>query len=722
MPRDITVTFADGSSHVYQNAPDNITPEQVTERATKEFGQPVTALDGGATPAPKAGAPEQSVMGKAWDWLKGGLKEDARIADTTVRGGLLAITGAIGDLGALAIEKGTQGLLHSKTPPVKFEMRPSQALETLTGGPINLPQTTVGKYLGSAGENAVAAAMPLGRGAVMAKALLRPAAVGAVSGLGAEAADQASGGNNPLARVAGGLAAGIPASLLAARTPNAIKVVRDALKGTTEADWANAKATEKTLIEAGIPHLKSGLVGKHSTLDDVVAAAGTHPDARPVLTKAMAGIDQAAKSAVDQWMLKNMATGVKGRRGTLADVQQSADDFLSSLQSQAREAYKEALPPGMEAEHYAPAYVQALQRELMNRANAPDVGLNSAMGQLLQKVSSQLDPVIIKVPDGVTTTLQPVTKQIGNKVVNRFNPVETPVTKDVAQPITKGQVNRVLMEMNALPEAEGVKAFAQNTSKQLLKDFTPEFQPARDAMRQTIENVVEPAQKSLVGDIAKVGGGVRPDKTTAGDQIFRIVFNPDRPQGPEITKLTKQIGPDNMGELLREHIVQTSNKIFKKGSETELMRQPFRFSQALTGSAAQRENINAAIKAVSPHYGVDGEAAAHGFNRLINALDTTHFMQLPSSVDRAALGQQLGESATSLLVAPNSRLGRWFTEGARTRSVKKIADIVTSPDGLSQLERIAKTKEPSAAAALAKSIVSDSINEDKAQQAAQPKP
>lgn len=55
MPRNITVTFQDGTSHVYQNAPDDVTPEQVTERAQQEFGQPVTALDGGRqnTPAPK---------------------------------------------------------------------------------------------------------------------------------------------------------------------------------------------------------------------------------------------------------------------------------------------------------------------------------------------------------------------------------------------------------------------------------------------------------------------------------------------------------------------------------------------------------------------------------------------------------------------------------------------------------------------------------------------
>ena len=47
MPRDITVTFEDGSSHVYKNAPDDLTPEAVSARASQEFGKPVTGLDGG---------------------------------------------------------------------------------------------------------------------------------------------------------------------------------------------------------------------------------------------------------------------------------------------------------------------------------------------------------------------------------------------------------------------------------------------------------------------------------------------------------------------------------------------------------------------------------------------------------------------------------------------------------------------------------------------------
>lgn len=47
MPRNITVTFGDGSTHVYQNAPDTITPSDVQARAQQDFGKPVTGIDGG---------------------------------------------------------------------------------------------------------------------------------------------------------------------------------------------------------------------------------------------------------------------------------------------------------------------------------------------------------------------------------------------------------------------------------------------------------------------------------------------------------------------------------------------------------------------------------------------------------------------------------------------------------------------------------------------------
>src|SRR5580700_10983302 len=60
MPRNVTLDFDDGSSHVYQNVPDTVTPDQITQRASTEFtGKAIKNIDGGNTAAPVA-APKPS--------------------------------------------------------------------------------------------------------------------------------------------------------------------------------------------------------------------------------------------------------------------------------------------------------------------------------------------------------------------------------------------------------------------------------------------------------------------------------------------------------------------------------------------------------------------------------------------------------------------------------------------------------------------------------------
>jgi hypothetical protein len=63
MPKNITVTFDDGSSHVYQNAPDTVTPEEVAQRASQEFGKRVVNMDGGQQPEPP---PPLSLLRPLW--------------------------------------------------------------------------------------------------------------------------------------------------------------------------------------------------------------------------------------------------------------------------------------------------------------------------------------------------------------------------------------------------------------------------------------------------------------------------------------------------------------------------------------------------------------------------------------------------------------------------------------------------------------------------------
>lgn len=64
MARNITVTFDDGSTHTYANAPDDVTPDAVQTRAEKEFGKTVTHLDGGKGAAPAVTAPAVAPSGE----------------------------------------------------------------------------------------------------------------------------------------------------------------------------------------------------------------------------------------------------------------------------------------------------------------------------------------------------------------------------------------------------------------------------------------------------------------------------------------------------------------------------------------------------------------------------------------------------------------------------------------------------------------------------------
>ena len=89
MPRNVTVTFEDGSQHVYQGAPDDVTPDQIQARASKEFGKSVKALDGGrvssAAPAPAAQA-ERSGPQRAFDMLTAGPAAARDLVAGAVRG------------------------------------------------------------------------------------------------------------------------------------------------------------------------------------------------------------------------------------------------------------------------------------------------------------------------------------------------------------------------------------------------------------------------------------------------------------------------------------------------------------------------------------------------------------------------------------------------------------------------------------------------------------
>ena len=83
MPRNVTVNFDDGSQHVYQNAPDDVTPDMIEQRASKDFsGKKVKSLDGGRAGA----APEQQKQDSTLEKIGKGTAAFARGLSSEVLG------------------------------------------------------------------------------------------------------------------------------------------------------------------------------------------------------------------------------------------------------------------------------------------------------------------------------------------------------------------------------------------------------------------------------------------------------------------------------------------------------------------------------------------------------------------------------------------------------------------------------------------------------------
>ncbi len=91
MPRDITVTLQDGSTHIYKGAPDDVTPDAVSARASKEFGQAVTHLDGG-----RAGGEPPGFLARVKNAVIAPEAERDKSLGEAVAGGITGIPAAIG--------------------------------------------------------------------------------------------------------------------------------------------------------------------------------------------------------------------------------------------------------------------------------------------------------------------------------------------------------------------------------------------------------------------------------------------------------------------------------------------------------------------------------------------------------------------------------------------------------------------------------------------------
>lgn len=238
MPRTITVTFEDGTTHVYMAAPDDVTPAQVSERASREFGKPVASLDGGKT---------------------GGIKQ--AVGDSVA--GLVRGAGSIGATLLAPIDAAARALGVQKSLIGRTDRREAMtgALQDMGADPDSLAfqggkvLAEVGGTMGVGG----AAANLLGRSQAIAGAV--PNVLNAIRTAGMS-------GGNPLVRAAGGaITGGASAGLvnpedaglgaaIGGAMPGAMQIagkVGRSVGGAFRSNINNPALAQKAVTQYGIP-------------------------------------------------------------------------------------------------------------------------------------------------------------------------------------------------------------------------------------------------------------------------------------------------------------------------------------------------------------------------------------------------------------------------------------------------------------------------------------
>lgn len=687
-----TVAMPDGT---LVEMPDKISPEQAVALAKLQAGAgPAASRESllAARDAAQASANDARAAkyGKKSGWLFDATSPELEAANAKLKAfdedelrhkadtgdvwdkvkywGSVALGGAARGLGSMPAMAAAAGKAEARLSDFRNPegYNPGAPLEDLSKVGFQ-PKTKGEKYVAAATDGAAAALTNPGG---VGKNLL----IGTTSGLGSEGAAQTFG-DNAITRIVGALLAGGAPTLAMSLKPNSDKLLRQAVSQVPEQDWRRATALEQTLNANDIPHLKSQLLGDKSTLSDLVAVASTHPSVRPAFIAAVEQAPEQSRKAFEVWKNTNMPVAVDETRSVLGNIQQTAADRISTLKGQANDAFTAAVPPGTSASIIDPARVDSGLKALRTMAADPNYfGRLSEGGQFL---------------NGIAARLEAATKG------------------DV--PLTVGEVNNLLKTLNTVAEKEGYKGVAVQTAKGVLKDMTPEFNAAREAKSSFMTGTVNPVEQGLTGQLAQMGGGVKPDRFTAKTTALNMVFPADVRQPDAIRELGRQIGGEGVGELLREHLSRSMEKTVKLTGDAGRMQQPFDFVKTIAGTNAQRQNLEAALQTTAESMGANPAEVRNGFYKLMRAFETTKDLELPATVDRAVLQQQAGLNAPGLLVAPQSRLGRVLWERATEKTFKQIADIIMSPDGLKQLQAIAKSPGYSAAGAYARSILSSSL-------------
>ena len=644
MPRNITVTFADGSQHVYNNAPDEATPESVSVRASQEFGKSVKALDGGKEP---------SFLDTA--------KHKAKLFGSDLMNVVGGIPAAVIDMG-----------LHNPSTmgPSPGAPLASYALDKASTKPV----TSADKWQSTITRN-VAGALLTPAGKV---APLRTALSGLTAGLGEETAGRMTN-DNPLARLAGALTGGIggsAATTFASRAaPQASTLARESIEGLTPKMLDEAKSFQELAGTKGVT------VDLAQALEAVGAPANNLTTIRNVLATSRHGnrVQEGLRNQPTELEMLGDTT-VAGLPGNVRQADVAANNVQAAATARINQAKGERsaeVRPLYEAAGNLPASVRKQLADVLSNSQAAP-GLPQQAAGTLATAQGRL-----KVAPGtgaIPTHALDFDAVIGDMTGAYKGTPLTPVD----------------------PRSAGVVKNAAGKMNTVLRDASPELAAAESRFKQISQDVIDPLKQGPVGQFA-TPRGYKPDVAAAQTKLTALLNKGEDPAagGSNIRLLAKElqkVDPEAFPDAVKTYVSGKLGEAFPAtigGSKITSGDAAGKVYSALFSNRNQWNGLRQAAAASAKSLGQKPEDVVRGLENFAQITKALKNRVEPGGVRSEEVfqiaGQNYGSDAMRIFgFLPFEKAARRMEDSVMAKTLTQFDKILTSPEGAAKLAELGK--------------------------------
>lgn len=678
MPRDITVTFEDGSTHIYKNAPDGVSPEQVSERAASEFQKPVKAMDGG----------------------KQGPSMGRRVLNSAIAG-----------FGKVAADA-PRALMNVLPFPEEAAKNAYQASDDIRAYYDEIGKQGAPGYAGAAIEGATGALAGGG-----AAAPVKSAISGAFAGLGSEAGGNLFG-DNPLARAIGGFLGGLAgaggANAIQNRarglTPNAADLAEKTLRGVDDGMLQKAKLFQASAAKDGVTvDLVQALeavgapAGSLKTVRDMLANHEAGSEVQKVLRTQPKELDMLATTTVAKLpgnvlqpdaASNNVQKAATARVNVEKSARSAAVRDLYAQAGELPETARKALGEAIDASVAGPGITDAVKAsaaELKRKLGAGEP-LVPAEFRRAQELARQ---AIATAPNASTKLeLQRKLAEVNKAIGEPPKPLHALDVDTAVGEATGPYKGTPLTPVNP-KEAGQMKNLAGNVNR-TLQNVSPEVAAAEQKFAEITRTQVDPLKQGPVGQLA-TPRGAKPDVQASVAKLNAIFSEGVDPQalGPSkvltLAKELKKVDPEAFPDAAKTYI---SGKLatvdFSKDNAAQAL------SAAMFDNPKQYQGLRDMAAGIADSRGLKREEVVRGLDNLKKI--TEALKSRPGTVGGLNEKEVLEASGKSLVAnamrifgfLPFERTARGVENFVSSRTLKEFDKLLTSKEGAETLAKLGK--------------------------------